>query len=75
MTERAERAVMTNLADAGCGGELIERFLQLLKNGQKEAGLALLAEHRRVLLDCCHAEEKKIECLDYLIYQLKQQAD
>ena len=69
---RQEQAVVTNLVDAGCDNELIEQFINLLKTGRKEAGLALLAKHRRFLLDCCHADQKRIDCLDYLIYQMNQ---
>ena len=69
---RQEQAVVANLADAGCDKEQIEQFMDFLKSGRKEAGLSLLAKHRRFLLDCYHAEQKKIDCLDYLIYQINQ---
>ena len=74
MTERTkqEQAVVTNLVDAGCGNELIEQFMDLLKSGRKEAGMSLLTKHRRFLLDCYHADQKKIDCLDYLIYNIKR---
>ena len=32
----------------------------------------LLAGHRKKLLDHCHAAEKKIDCLDYLVYQMEK---
>ena len=74
MTERTkqEQAVVTNLVDAGCGSELIEQFIDFLKTGRKEAGLSLLAEHRRYLLDCYHTDQKRIDCPDYLIYKMNQ---
>lgn len=74
MTERTkqEQAVVANLVDAGCGNELIEQFMDLLNTGRKEAGLSLLAKHRRFLLDCYHADQRKIDCLDYLIYKMNQ---
>lgn len=74
MAERTkqEQAVVTNLVDAGCGNELIEQFMDFLKAGKKEAGLSLLAGYRRFLLDCYHADQKRIDCLDYLIYQMNQ---
>ncbi len=74
MTERTkqEQAVVANLVDAGCGNELIEQFMDLLNTGRKEAGLSLLAKHRRFLLDCYHADQKKTDCLDYLIYKMNQ---
>ena len=46
--------------------------MDLLNTGRKEAGLSLLAKHRRFLLDCYHADQKKIDCLDYLIYKMNQ---
>ena len=74
MKERTkqERDVVTNLVDAGCDNELIKQFMDLLKGGRKEAGLSLLAKHRRYLLDCYHADQKKIDCLDYLLYQMNR---
>ncbi len=74
MIERTkqEQAVIANLADAGCDNEQIEQFMDFLKSGGKEAGLSLLAKHRRFPLDCYHADQKKIDCLDYLIYKMNQ---
>ena len=74
MIERTkqEQAVVANLADAGCDNEQIEQFMDLLKTGRKEAGVSLLAKHRRFLLDCYHADQKRIDCLDYLIYKMNQ---
>ena len=74
MTERTEQeqAVVTNLVDAGCDNEQIEQFMGLLTTGSKKAGLSLLAKHRRYLLDCYHADQKRIDCLDYLIYKMNQ---
>jgi len=69
---RQAQAVITNLADAGCSDEMIEQFMGFLESGEKESGLFLLAKHRRFLLDCYHADQKKIDCLDYLIYRLKE---
>ena len=61
-----------NLTDAGCSEALIHLFLSLYGAGKERKALSLLAEHRRRLLDCCHAEERKIQCLDYLAYQIQQ---
>ena len=71
MTERTKREqdVVANLVD---DKELIDQFIDLLKNGKKEAGLSLLTKHRGFLLDCYHADQKRIDCLDYLIYKMNQ---
>lgn len=66
------QALIQNLADAGCDAALSRRFMTLLDRRQTRESLALLARHRRTLLDRCHAEERKISCLDYLIHQLEQ---
>ncbi|MDE6903485.1 MAG: hypothetical protein K2P76_00810 [Lachnospiraceae bacterium] len=33
--------------------------------------LSLLEEHRESILSRVHEEEKQIDCLDYLVYQIK----
>ncbi len=62
-----------NLVDAGCDCNLTERVMELLNTGCIKEGLSLLSRHRKVILESCHAQQKKMECLDYLIYQLKKQ--
>lgn len=32
----------------------------------------LLGKHRDTLLDTMHREQKRIDCLDYLLYQMKK---
>lgn len=63
--------VSRNLRDAGCEDRFIRRFIQLLESGHRREAQILLEKHRRILLDRCHAEEQKINCLDYLSYQVE----
>ncbi len=63
----AQGILRENLADAGCDPELIERFMALAGQGR-----ALLAKHRKRLLDRCHAEQEKIDCLDHPIYRMEK---
>lgn len=59
-----------NLIDAGCGQELVQKCMDLAQ-GKKVAEIQrILAGHRRTLLDTVHAEQKKIDCLDYLVYKM-----
>lgn len=67
-------ALLENLADAGCDRELAEQFLSLVRQGREREALGLLAQHRKTLLEHCHTAEKKIDCLDYLVYNLEQKA-
>ena len=66
------QALLDTLEAAGCGPEFAERFLALEQAGQYREQLKLLSDHRRHLLDCLHREERRIDCLDYLIYQLEK---
>ena len=75
MTEatQRERSLIMNLNDAGCDDALIQQCMELLKSKQEEAVISLLSKHRRYLLDCYHADQQKISCLDFFLYQLNQQ--
>lgn len=67
------QAVIQNLRDAGCDTKTVERFMELGEEGKTREQLDLLANHRRQLLDRVHKEEKRIDCLDYLVYQMQKQ--
>ena len=67
----SREAVIQNLEDAGCENEMIQDFLGCLEKGQQERQLALLEHQREYLLGRVHTDEKRISCLDYLIYQIQ----
>lgn len=69
-----ENALIQNLEDAGCTAEFINSFIMKWSHGKKSEELRLLEAHRRSLLDTLHRDQKRIDCLDYLVYQL-QKAD
>lgn len=62
-----DEKTIANLRDAGCSEELIEQYTSAASGC---ARICLLKQYRRELLSSIHAEQKKLECLDYLIYQL-----
>lgn len=70
--EHARQSVIQNLEDAGCDAGTVERFLSLMEGGRTEAQLELLSAQRRRLLDRVHREERRIDCLDYLVYQIQK---
>ena len=55
------QALLDNLEDAGCDSKFVERFLALEQSGQYREQLRLLSDHR---------QERRIDCLDYLVYQM-----
>lgn len=63
MDERTRR----NLEDAGCPECLIAEFAEAHGDEQR---VRQLRAYRRELLSGIHAEQCKLDCLDYLIYQL-----
>ena len=71
-TPMTAQALLDNLEDAGCDSSFVERFLALERSGQYRELLRLLSDHRRHLIDCLHREERRIDCLDYLVYQLEK---
>lgn len=68
----SEESVIQNLKDAGCNSDIIEDFMKDMRENRKASGLKILAEHRRFLLNSLHESQKKIDNLDYLIYQIQK---
>ncbi|MCM1542865.1 MAG: hypothetical protein NC121_16615 [Blautia sp.] len=62
--------VIQNLKDAGCDRETIGRFMECMEQDDLIGQLRLMEEHRKCILDRVHKEEKQIDCLDYLVYQI-----
>ena len=66
-------SLIRNLKDAGCGSLLIAKILALHESGNIREELRLLAAQRSGLLEKVHAAQKKVDCLDYLVFQMKQE--
>lgn len=61
-----------NLVDIGLGEEVISRCVLLHQEGRSRELLTALQSSRRDLLAQIHAEQKKLDCLDYLVYTLNK---
>ena len=72
MNANDSTAVVQNLKDAGCDDGTIAAFMKAINSGRLAEGLKLLSMHRRSLLEDLHEDQKQIDCLDYLIYQLNK---
>ena len=70
-----EEAIIQNLEDAGCCQETIECFMTDYRDKKTADKLKLLAEHRRKLVENQHKEQKCIDCLDYLVYDIEKTDD
>lgn len=62
-------AVIQNLKDAGCGPQAIRRFENCASLQER---LQFLARQRGRLLESLHTQQRRIDCLDYLVYQLEK---
>lgn len=62
-----------NLVDAGCSSEIVSQCAALAQQKKTVELLCVLSRHRRMLLDTVHQNEKRIDCLDYLIHKLEKQ--
>lgn len=69
----AEEKILRNLKDAGCGDDVIKKFFQLQSEGKRQEQYRLLSMQRASLLDKVHVSQKMIDCLDYLVYTMKNE--
>lgn len=67
-----DKATARNLADAGCDEQMIQKFFSLRSNGCRNEQYRLLYAQRACLVERMHDFQRKIDCLDYLIYKMKQ---
>lgn len=65
-----DEKTVANLRDAGCCDALIGELSEL---PSACARICRLKAYRRDLLERIHAEQRKLETLDYLIYTLQQE--
>lgn len=64
--------ILQNLKDAGCDSNITDNIIALIKTGDRMPVLNLLAKYRKQLLISLHEDQKKIDCLDFLIFNLNQ---
>ncbi len=67
-----DKALMQNLKDSGCSENFIKEFVILKKQGNNNRLIQVLYKHKAKLLANLHDFQKKIDCLDYLIFQINQ---
>ncbi len=65
--------IIQNLKDCDCDEAIIEDFMEKFDAGQKKDALAILAKHRKDLLNLFHRCDGCIGCLDYLASQIENE--
>lgn len=71
MNQLSKERIKQNLEDAGCETQTIETFLKYRENETLQKQILFLKCQRCGVLEELHQFQKKIDCLDYLIYILK----
>lgn len=61
-----------NLLDAGCDKAESLRCIAMLQDNLIAELLNKLELHRRKKLDELHINQKQLDCLDYLVYKIRQ---
>ena len=68
MKEELEK-ILTNLSDAGCQSEELEKARKLYEAGDTEALFRYFRKCRCSRMEELHESQRKVDCLDYLIRQ------
>ena len=66
----AEQDLILNLRAAGFAEDQMRDYLAVWNAGEIGEQLRLLSVKRKSLLEHIHREERQINCLDYLVYQI-----
>lgn len=61
-----------NLVDAGCDEKMTEQCMTLAKEHRKGDIFPLLSAHRTALLKAVHTDQRRIDCLDFLVYTMRK---
>lgn len=72
-TSGEKTLLIRGLKDAGCGPRLIARCPALQEAGNSREQLRPLARQRAVPPEKLHAVQKKVDCRDYPVFNMKQE--
>ena len=65
-----ENEIRENLTAAGCECSA-EQLISCLRTGESRAAAKVLSDCRRQLVTKLHEDQRRIDRLDYLVYQMK----
>ena len=65
--------IYQNLQDAGSDEAITQKCMEFVRAGNMGDMLPILINHRKRLLTIVRSGQKKIDCLDYLIYKIQKE--
>ena len=72
MAERdAPEIALQCLRDCGCPPQMMERFRRCAQENRVCDQIRLLESHRAHLMDDLHSAQKKVDCIDFLLRELR----
>ena len=71
--KKQKEAILQNLQDAGCTQDISEQFIRNYDADNAKKQISILTQYRKTLLSRVHAEQNKLDCLDYLLFQLRKE--
>lgn len=63
------------LRDAGCEDAAIAEVCRLYEKGESHEAIRKLRIHRCHLMDTLHRSQDRVDCLDYLIREMRKEED
>lgn len=64
-------SIYQNLIDAGCDVQTTGQCMKFVKEEKYCDMFPLLSQYRKSLLDSVRTGQRRIDCLDFLIYKIK----
>ena len=68
-------SIYQNLLDAGCDEQMTGQCMAFVEKGRFPDILPMLTRHRKMLLGTVYKGQRRIDCLDYLIYKVKNYSE
>ncbi len=69
---KSKTEIIENMKNAGCCDEDIRQLEELYQSGNVSKIMKLLDNCRSKILDQLHEDQRKIDCLDYLMYTINR---
>jgi hypothetical protein len=71
--QNREDSLRQNLEDSGFTHDMIELYMKSHEKNEISEQIKFLSKHRCLLLDNVRENNKRIDCLDYLVNKIKKE--
>ncbi|MDO5292096.1 MAG: hypothetical protein Q4F05_05025 [bacterium] len=72
MDYKCKETIITNMKDFGCDDLTINAFIKCFEQCDRDGQKKILDRYREKLLVDLHQNQKNIDLLDYMVYQLEK---